>query len=142
MSKLFIMLYYGVGAYFILYKDYSVSTHGCASHVSQIPVASLVHFLFNYMILYCFLDAHLVYLSFHYCNHCKYRSYGSVSCYRIKCLLVNYAFFWGESKYYKYCLSFFNVVVCSMLDLLVPLGRHYILPFWSQYHIPDIILHD
>ena len=84
----------------------------------------------------CLLSSYKAFFHLHtwLCMSCDFTSSGC------NCLFVFYVFFVWEASCYEYFLLSHDVSVYYMLDHVDPYGRHYILPFKSQYRILDIIL--
>lgn len=111
-------------------------------HVSQILVVSphTLHILQHHSGRNIYI--HLMYLPLPHYNYWENISNRSVSSYKRQGLLIIYSPFLGESMSHKIFLVFLDVAICSMFDLVDPLGRHYKLIFRSRDQIQDIILHD
>ena len=65
----------------------------------------------------------------------KHSANGSIekckASYKCKSFFIIYSFFLGEATSHKYFFMFLYATICSMLDLVDPLGSHNRLPLWS-----------
>jgi len=106
------------------------------------PRLFYAHLLLNYINEEGCLHIHLMNLLPHEWSERNKHPDRSIPGHWSEIILIVYPLFLGECTFYEPFLIPLDNTICSMLDLVDPLGSYYWLPFWSWNYIPYIILHD